>query len=354
MDFNVQDLSGTFSVGDIAIALSLSFVLSAMIGWVYRMTHRNISYSQSYVQTLVILGMIISLIMLVVGSNIARAFALVGALSVIRFRNAIKETRDCKQCVGAHSPGSGRRVRPGPRYGRPPGRAARAAGAAEPGAMPGRERIATLPNHLRHFQRRPLDGAGVHGWPSATVSWQDQQIEQARRLLQPLRADVQVACRRIRPLWPSSLCTVTTSTPASSRCVANCAAACAWLPACSGLPRHPLHPALHGAGTAAAAWRPGTASAAADSNASSYAALPATATTRAPADPCVPCPGGRAPACGGLSMSLTCKWSNSPSRKPHAYAVWSMTRSRPGRAASRSRATSSGLSTHGSFRGFLP
>ncbi|GIM88619.1 DUF4956 domain-containing protein [Paractinoplanes toevensis] len=94
MPFDVQDLSGTFSVGDIAIALSLSFVLSAMIAWVYRFTHRNVSYSQSYVQTLVILGMLISLIMLVVGSNIARAFALVGALSVVRFRNAIKETRD--------------------------------------------------------------------------------------------------------------------------------------------------------------------------------------------------------------------------------------------------------------------
>jgi hypothetical protein len=94
MPFDVQDLSGTFSVGDIAIALSLSFALSAMIGWVYRFTHRNISYSQSYVQTLVILGMLIALIMLVVGSNIARAFALVGALSVVRFRNAIKETRD--------------------------------------------------------------------------------------------------------------------------------------------------------------------------------------------------------------------------------------------------------------------
>lgn len=94
MDFNVEDLSGTFSVGDIAIALALSFVLSSTIGWVYRATHRNVSYSQSYVQTLVILGMIISLVMLVVGSNIARAFALVGALSVIRFRNAIKETRD--------------------------------------------------------------------------------------------------------------------------------------------------------------------------------------------------------------------------------------------------------------------
>ncbi|MEV4249675.1 DUF4956 domain-containing protein [Streptosporangium canum] len=94
MDFSFQDLSGTFSVADIAIAMTLSFVLSAMIGWVYRATHRNVSYSQSYVQTLVILGMLISLIMLVVGSNIARAFALVGALSVVRFRNAIKETRD--------------------------------------------------------------------------------------------------------------------------------------------------------------------------------------------------------------------------------------------------------------------
>lgn len=91
---NFQDLSGTFSAFDVAAALGLAFLLSVMIGWVYRMTHRNISYSQSYVQTLVILGMLIALIMLVVGSNIARAFALVGALSVVRFRNAIKETRD--------------------------------------------------------------------------------------------------------------------------------------------------------------------------------------------------------------------------------------------------------------------
>ncbi len=48
VDFTFQDLSGTFSVADIAIAMSLSFVLSAMIGWIYRATHRNVSYSQSY------------------------------------------------------------------------------------------------------------------------------------------------------------------------------------------------------------------------------------------------------------------------------------------------------------------
>ncbi|MEQ6898256.1 DUF4956 domain-containing protein [Microbacterium sp. KR10-403] len=91
---NLQDLSGTFSVFDVAMTLALSFVLSFAIGWVYKRTHKNVSYSQSYVQTLVIIGMVVAVIMLVVGSNIARAFALVGALSVVRFRNAIKETRD--------------------------------------------------------------------------------------------------------------------------------------------------------------------------------------------------------------------------------------------------------------------
>lgn len=94
MNFDLQELSGTFSVTDVVVAMALSFVLSTIIGHVYRYTHRNVSYSQSYVQTLVIVGMVVALIMLVVGSNLARAFSLVGALSVIRFRNAIKETRD--------------------------------------------------------------------------------------------------------------------------------------------------------------------------------------------------------------------------------------------------------------------
>ncbi|WP_016934605.1 DUF4956 domain-containing protein [Rhodococcus sp. R1101] len=94
MNFDFQDLSGTFTTFDIVVSLALSFVLSSVIAWVYRYTHKNVSYSQSYVQTLVVVGMVIALIMLVVGSNIARAFALVGALSVVRFRNAIKETRD--------------------------------------------------------------------------------------------------------------------------------------------------------------------------------------------------------------------------------------------------------------------
>lgn len=90
----VEDLTGTLSIADIAVALVGAFLLSALVGLVYRMTHRGVSYSQSFVQTLVLMGTVVALIMMIVGSNIARAFSLVGALSIIRFRNAVKETRD--------------------------------------------------------------------------------------------------------------------------------------------------------------------------------------------------------------------------------------------------------------------
>jgi len=92
--FGIQDLTSEFSVMDVVLVLGLSFVLSAFIGWVYKITHRGTSYTQSFVFTLVLNGMVVALVMLIVGSNIARAFSLVGALSIIRFRNAVKETRD--------------------------------------------------------------------------------------------------------------------------------------------------------------------------------------------------------------------------------------------------------------------
>ena len=99
MNFNsfldaLQISSDTFSTPDVVLTIVLSFVLSLTIGWVYQTTHRGVAYSQSYVQTLVLLSMVVGIIMLIIGSNIARAFTLVGALSIVRFRNAVKETRD--------------------------------------------------------------------------------------------------------------------------------------------------------------------------------------------------------------------------------------------------------------------
>ena len=91
---NLQDLTSSFSMLDVAIWLTLSFVLTAIIGLVYEKTHKWTSYTQSYVHTLIIMAMVITVVMLIVGSNIARAFSLVWALSIVRFRNAMKETRD--------------------------------------------------------------------------------------------------------------------------------------------------------------------------------------------------------------------------------------------------------------------
>ena len=92
--FNIQDLTSEFSVIDMVLVMALSFVLSAFIGWIYQITHRGTSYTQSFVFTLVLNGMVVAVVMMIVGSNIARAFSLVGALSIIRFRNAVKESRD--------------------------------------------------------------------------------------------------------------------------------------------------------------------------------------------------------------------------------------------------------------------
>jgi hypothetical protein len=91
---NFGDVSGVFSLADVVIVICLSFLLTMIVGLVYRYTHTGVSYSQSYVQTLVIMGTVVAFIMLIIGSNIARAFAMVGALSIVRFRNAMKETRD--------------------------------------------------------------------------------------------------------------------------------------------------------------------------------------------------------------------------------------------------------------------
>ena len=61
---------------------------------VYRFTYRGPGYSNSFVISLIVISMITSLVIMVIGNNLARAFGLVGALSIIRFRTAVKDTID--------------------------------------------------------------------------------------------------------------------------------------------------------------------------------------------------------------------------------------------------------------------
>lgn len=86
--------SDTLPVWEALIAILVAAFCASLICQVYRWTHEELAYSPSYTRTLLLIAMVTTLIMVVIGSNIARAFSLVGALSIIRFRNAIKETRD--------------------------------------------------------------------------------------------------------------------------------------------------------------------------------------------------------------------------------------------------------------------
>lgn len=89
-----ESLTSVVSIWAVLFGLLISAALSTCIGFTYRHVNSETTYSQSLVHTLVILAMITSLIMAVVGSNIARAFSLVGALSIIRFRTAVKSPYD--------------------------------------------------------------------------------------------------------------------------------------------------------------------------------------------------------------------------------------------------------------------
>jgi len=74
--------------------LGLSCVLGLIISLIYKKTHTGLSYSQSFLITIIFVTVIVSMVMMVIGNSLARAFALVGALSIIRFRTVIKDTKD--------------------------------------------------------------------------------------------------------------------------------------------------------------------------------------------------------------------------------------------------------------------
>ena len=77
-------------IGNLIVALLCGFVISV----VYRLIYRGPHYSTSFVQAMVILSMVTALVIMVIGNNLARAFGLVGAMSIIRFRTAVKDTQD--------------------------------------------------------------------------------------------------------------------------------------------------------------------------------------------------------------------------------------------------------------------
>jgi uncharacterized membrane protein YhiD involved in acid resistance len=91
---SVQSVSNPQSVEHIVINLLVACVLGMLIVGVYRMTNRHRATNASFILAMVIMAMVVALVMMVIGNSIARAFSLVGALSIIRFRTVVKDNRD--------------------------------------------------------------------------------------------------------------------------------------------------------------------------------------------------------------------------------------------------------------------
>lgn len=102
MPFTFQDIFKTsflenvsvISVLDMALALALSFALGLFIFFVYKKCYAGVMYSASFGVTLIALCMITALLILAVTSNIVLSLGMVGALSIVRFRTAIKDPSD--------------------------------------------------------------------------------------------------------------------------------------------------------------------------------------------------------------------------------------------------------------------
>jgi hypothetical protein len=92
--FIVPDLGERVSNQEMLLAIALSFVLTCLIAAVYKHTYRGALYSQDYVHALVIFGTVVTVVMMIVRGDIATAFGIFAAFSIIRFRRNLPHSRD--------------------------------------------------------------------------------------------------------------------------------------------------------------------------------------------------------------------------------------------------------------------
>ena len=96
---NIFDLSQsteapTHSPGEVVLAMAVSLALNLLIATIYRKTYKGTRYSQDYVQTLIMIGVVTTILIMVVANNGAIAFGMFAAFSVIRFRRTLGQSRD--------------------------------------------------------------------------------------------------------------------------------------------------------------------------------------------------------------------------------------------------------------------
>lgn len=84
----------SISMTQVAFSLLMAVLMSTLLYFIYRKTYRGTVYSKSFNLTLSLVAIITTVVMIIIGSNLALSLGMVGSLSIIRFRTAIKEPRD--------------------------------------------------------------------------------------------------------------------------------------------------------------------------------------------------------------------------------------------------------------------
>ena len=89
------------SIFQFSFAMFFSLTLNLILAKCYQFFNTGYTNPSSTLRSIVLIGLIITLIMVIIGSNIARAFALVGAMSIVRFRNPLKDPKDLTFIFGS-------------------------------------------------------------------------------------------------------------------------------------------------------------------------------------------------------------------------------------------------------------
>lgn len=91
----------TVSPSDIGLRLLAALLLGIAVAWIYRRARGRAAANGSFPGTLVLLALLIAMVTQVIGDNVARAFSLVGALSIVRFRTVVRDTQDTAYVIFA-------------------------------------------------------------------------------------------------------------------------------------------------------------------------------------------------------------------------------------------------------------
>lgn len=91
----------TVSPWDVVVRLALALLFGGAVAWTYCRSRKGEEISPSFPTTLVLLSVLIAMVTQVIGDNVARAFSLVGALSIVRFRTVVRDTQDTAYVIFA-------------------------------------------------------------------------------------------------------------------------------------------------------------------------------------------------------------------------------------------------------------